>query len=82
MEAMAFGSLEKKFHALQQASRMSSSLSKTVMASLLAQAGPDVLDRVQFRGAGRQRQEGDVVGHDEVPCPVPSRPVEVRRIRK
>ena len=36
MEAMALGSFAKKFHALQQASTMSSQLSKTVMASLLA----------------------------------------------
>ena len=36
MEAMAFGSSAKNFQALQQASTMSSWVSKTVMARLLA----------------------------------------------
>ena len=36
MEAMALGSFAKKFHALQQASTMSSQLSKTLMARWLA----------------------------------------------
>ena len=37
-----------------------------------AQAGPDVLDRVELQGTGRQRQQGDVVGHRQGLRPVPS----------
>ena len=32
---------------------------------------PDVLDRVQFRGARRQGQQGDIVGKDQFLCGVP-----------
>lgn len=41
-----------------------------------AEAGPDVLDRVEFRGIGRQVQERDVVGDGERPGRVPSGPVK------
>jgi hypothetical protein len=43
---------------------------------VLAHELPDVLDRVQFRGAGRQRQERDVVGHDQGLRHVPAGLVE------
>ena len=36
MDEMACRSMAKKFHALQRASTMSSQVSKTIMASLLA----------------------------------------------
>ena len=37
---------------------------------------PDILDRVEFWCLGRQREQGDVVGHDEVVGDVPSGAVE------
>ena len=42
----------------------------------MAEILPDVLDRVQLRGAGRQEDRRDVVGHVELARRVPSGPVE------
>ena len=41
-----------------------------------AQILPDIFDRVQFRGAGGQEDQGDVCGYDELGCGVPSGAVE------
>jgi hypothetical protein len=43
---------------------------------VLAQILPDVLDRIELRSIGRQVQKGDVVGHVEIVCSVPTRPIE------
>lgn len=43
---------------------------------VVAQELPDVLDRVEFRGARRQWQESDVVRNDERPGEMPARLVE------
>ena len=48
---MALGSFAKKFHAVQQALTISSYLSKTVMASLLARR------EAQTFSTGEERQE-------------------------
>lgn len=37
----------------------------SVREIIVAQELPDVLDRIEFGGAGRQRQNGDVVGRRE-----------------
>ena len=47
-----------------------------VREPVLAQILPDVLDRVQLRGAGRQEDRRDVFGHVELAGRVPSGPVE------
>lgn len=41
-----------------------------------SQVLPDVLDRVQFRAIGRERDEGDVVGNDQRVSAVPAGSVE------
>ena len=43
---------------------------------VVADVLPDVLDRVELGGARRQRQQGDVVGHDEAGGGVPAGLVE------
>ena len=47
-----------------------------VREPVLAEILPDVLDRFQFRGAGRQEDRRDVVGHVEFARRVPSGSVE------
>ena len=47
-----------------------------VAEPVVAQVLPDILDRVEFRGSWRQREQGDVVGHDDVMGDVPSGSVE------
>ena len=46
---------------------------------VLAHILPDVLDRVQFRSAGRQEDRRDVFGHVELARDVPSGPVQQQR---
>ena len=59
------GSLAKKFHALQQAPKMSSQLSKTQMASLLARRQAQTFSTGFNSGLqGQQARQGEIVGHD------------------
>jgi len=48
----------------------------SVGEAVLAQVLPDILDRIEFRAPGRQRQESDVGRHDELVREVPSGLVE------
>ena len=48
----------------------------TVGEPVLADELPDVFARVEFRRAGRQRQDGDVVRHGQLVGGVPSRLIE------
>lgn len=51
-------------------------LEDTVGEPVLADELPDVFDRVEFRRAGRQGQDGDVVRHGQLVGGVPSRLIE------
>src|SRR6266404_2391499 len=44
------------------------SIPDAVAQEILAEKPPDVLDRVEFRGIGRQRHQGDVFGNVEPPA--------------
>jgi hypothetical protein len=46
------------------------------LSPVLAQILADVLDRVELRGAQKQEDRDDIVGHVEPACGVPSGPVE------
>ena len=48
----------------------------TVGEPVLADELPDVFDRIEFRRAGRQGQDGDVVRHGQLVGGVPSRLIE------
>ena len=51
-------------------------LEDAVREPVVAQELPDVLDRVELGRAGRQRQKGDVVRHDQPAGDVPAGLIE------
>ena len=52
--------------------KMRTDYSAAVRQPVVAQELPDVLDRVEFRRAGREQDDGDVVGHMELGRAVPA----------